>query len=349
MGVLPDLARRHELLLVAGGDAYDALSPMYPVVSVPTLRYEYGEDGRRCVFRTFNRNYAYVKDVLFGGPSFRAVKDEVAKFRPDVAICDAEPWTHRVATKLRVPRISFDHYGILAYCKPKILWRDGLRYWRDVIAYRLLLGNPDRVIVSSFYDAPKNNASVRVVGPLLRDEVCRLTAWHGAYLLTYFNQGHKQFTPRVEHELHKTQMPIIIYGTKRTGSDGRLTFREPSNLGFLEDLAHCRAVVATAGNQLVGEALFLNKPMLVIPENTVEQRVNALAVERLGIGMQVAHEGLRAEVVQGFLAREDIFRENTRKLVRDGRAAAVAALEGFAKELLDRRRKLAPARSWTYA
>jgi uncharacterized protein (TIGR00661 family) len=347
LAVLPQLERRHEVLLLAGGMAYDMLSQKREVFRIPTLSYRYNEAGRMAVAKTLHHNLGYAADVLFGGDSMRTVVERVRDFAPDVAICDVDPWTHRAADRLGVPRISFDHYGILAYCRPPIPLRDRLRHARDVLAYRLLTGRPQRIVVSSFYDAPAAFSGVRRIGPLLRDEVYQVRPRQGDHLVAYFNQP-ALFTARVEESLAALGVPVLVYGTERTGSDGRLSFRAPADRDFLADLASCRAVVGTAGNQLVGEALHFGKPVFVMPEGTVEQRVNAAAVERAGIGMQLPHDRLTPDLLRMFVARETIFLGNMRRRgARDGRVEALAALEGFAAEVArgDRR----PARDWRYA
>jgi uncharacterized protein (TIGR00661 family) len=333
LSLVPELRKRHEVVLVAGGDAYDALAPEHAVVRIPTLRYEYGADGKRSISRTLGENLKHVADVLFSGPEYRQVARVVRDFRPDVALCDAEPWTHAAAARLRVPRISLDHFGVLAYCRPPIPLRDRLRSLRDVLAYRSLMGRPDRIIVSSFYEGGERDPRVRFVGPLLRPEVLARRPTHGDHLLVYLNRGAWQLTPRVEEALRALRLPVILYGTGRRGCDGLLSFRAPSNEGFLDDLAGCRAVFSTAGNQLVGEALWLGKPMLVTPENTVEQRLNAASVERLRIGRQVRHEEVDSAAIASFLSAVDGYRETMRPAVRDGRAEALVAVERFAREL----------------
>jgi uncharacterized protein (TIGR00661 family) len=333
LSVLPHLRERHEVLLLAGGDAYDALAPEHPVVRIPTLRYEYGADGQRSLSRTLGENLKHVADVVFGGPEYREVARSAREFRPDVALCDAEPWSHAVAARLRIPRISFDHFGVLAYSRPPIPWHDRLRSLRDVLAYRSLMGRPDRIIVSSFYDAGGRDARVRFVGPILRAEVLARRPTRGEHLLVYLNRGAWQLTASVERALRALGLPVVVYGTDRRGDDGQLTFRAPSNGPFLDDLAGCRAVFSTAGNQLVGEALWFGKPMLVMPENTVEQRLNAAAVEALGIGRRVRQADVNAEAVASFVRDADRYRETMRGAVRDGRVEALAAIERFAHEL----------------
>src|SRR5262249_43915086 len=81
-------------------------------------------------------------------------------------------------------------------------------------------------------------------------------------------------------------------------------------------------------------AIHFGKPLLVMPEHTVEQRVNALAVERMRIGMRVAHADVRPAVFRELLAREAEFRGNMEGRAKDARIEAVGAIETFAKELV---------------
>jgi uncharacterized protein (TIGR00661 family) len=348
LSVLPELRRRHDVVILAGGDAYDAIAPEHPALRVPTLRYEYGVDGKRSLSRTLGENLSHVADITLGGSGYSEVVRVIRDVRPEVALCDAEPWSHAAAARLGVPRISFDHFGILAYCRPPIPWTDRLRSFRDVLAYRALMGTPDRIIVSSFYDGGARDSRIRFVGPLLRDEVLRRRPTRGPHLLVYFNRGDYQLTPRIESALRSLSLPVIVYGTPYRGTDGNVTFRAPSNGPFLDDLASCRAVFSTAGNQLVGEALWFDKPMLVMPEHTVEQRLNASAVDRLGIGQKVNHTDVTAAIIERFLAEERRFCGAMGRAVRDGRADALVAIEGFARELRAAGRRSAE-RAWRFA
>ncbi len=332
MGVLPELTKRHQVLLLAGGDALEALAPLHPVIPIPTLRYAYA-GSRLSALETLRQNYPVVSDLLSFGEEEQRVTDLLAAFKPHVAICDVDPFTHRAAARLGVPRISFDHFGILAYCRPHVPLRHRPAALRDALVYRLLVGQPERAIVSSFYSAPPARSGVRCVGPLLRDELFAVKAERGDEVLVYLNQGRHQYTPHVEHALRTLDNPVLVYGTGEEGTDGSITYRRTDNRRFIEDMARCRALVCTAGNQIVGEALHLGKPLLVLPEESTEQRVNACAVERLGIGEQVSFGDLKAGVLRRFLSRTERYVERTRWLARDGRRDAVDALERFAAEL----------------
>ena len=73
---------------------------------------------------------------------------------------------------------------------------------------------------------------------------------------------------------------------------------------FLEDLATARAVITTAGYTLMSEALHLGKPLLVLPNSgTFEQTINALFLEREGLGEAVYERAMTVEDIRGFFSR----------------------------------------------
>jgi uncharacterized protein (TIGR00661 family) len=335
LALLPHLAARHQLMILAGGDAFSAIWPDYPVIRIPTLGFAYGRGtGQRSNWQTLQRNLPAVLDLMLHGPVFDMVRGIVRDFAPDVVISDAEGWTHHVASTCGTPRIGIDHIGLLAYCRPFIAWDDRLEAYLDTFCYRLLTGRPDRVIVSSFYPAQPRRPGVCVVGTLPRQAIRDLIPTRGDHLLVYFNRADLQLDATMVQALDAVGCPIHVYGTSRRGRHGRLTFCSLSNLPFLEDLARCRAVISTAGNQLMGEAMFLGKPVLVIPERCVEQRLNAAAVERLQIGMRVSRREFTAERVRAFLDREDFWASQMHRHVRDGLPDALVAIERFLQELV---------------
>jgi uncharacterized protein (TIGR00661 family) len=335
LAVLPELARHHTLLCLAGGDAYTAIWPDFPVVRIPTLRFAYVPGtGRVSNWQTLRRNLPALLDLVCRGPVFETVRQVVREFAPDVIISDAEAWSHQVAADLKIPRISFDHIGLMAYCRPDVEWLDRPVAWFNAFAYRWLMGKPDRVLVSSFYPVRPRRPDVKVVGPLLRQVVREQIPRRGDHLLAYFNQGNDQLRPPILDALAGAGPAVHVYGSDRRGQEGSLTFLPLSNLPFLEDLASCRAVISTAGNQLIGEALYLGKPVCVLPESCAEQRLNAAAVERLGIGMRVSARKFSAGRLREFLAKLDYYVSNLQRNVRDGVQESLEAIEQFLTELV---------------
>ena len=126
-------------------------------------------------------------------------------------------------------------------------------------------------IVSSFY-APRLKPGwehARQVGVLLRPEIREAVPSRGGHLLAYF----RRTAPAGALEaLARCGLPVRVYGLDGAATTRNLQFRPISEAGFLEDLAGCEAVVSTAGNQLVGEAFHLGKPVLAIPSTEIASR-----------------------------------------------------------------------------
>ena len=331
--VLPRLAQLYEILVLAGDDAYDQLRGTYPVRRIPVLRYHHDRRGRRSALLTAKRNIPAMLDLLMGGAIFQMVRDEIRRFAPDVVLSDSEPWTHHAARDLGIPRISFDHYGIMVHCRPEMSRRERFVGWMESLLYRRLVCNPERIIVSAFYDAPPQRAGVHVVGPILREPVRQRQPSTGEYLLAYFSNASVNYTPRIEQALKSLPCPVKIYGTGRCDVDGNIEFCPAGDLPFVRDLAECRAVFSTAGNQLISEAIHFGKPVLVMPEDSLEQQLNARIVHAWRIGMRTTKVEVSAELLLRFMGRADEFAGNVAARRRDGLAEALQAIEQAMKEL----------------
>lgn len=332
LGVLPLLSRRNEVLVLAGGDAREVLDRQVAVEEIPHLSYVY-RGMRLSAARTLAANARAVLDLASNGPALRRLEARLAQFAPDVVVSDSDPFTLRAAGRLGIPRISFDHVGVIAHCRPAAPPGDALQLWRDARAYRLLVGPAERVVVSSFYDAPPRRRGVHRVPPVLRPSVLAARPSDGEHLLVYFNEGAALFGPHVEAAVRGAGLPARVYGSGRVGRDGPVTYRPFDPEAFVHDLASCRALLCTAGHQLASEALHLGKPMLVSPEDCAEQRLNAREVERLGFGRAVRHRDLSAAELRRFLAEQEAHRGRLAAFPRDGNERAVTVLEALAREL----------------
>ena len=332
--MLPELTRRHDVLVLAGDDAYDQLASDWPVVRIPALRYHANRRGRRSAWRTIIHELPGIWDLMLTGPGMQMVISEIERFDPHVIVSDSEAWTHRAGRKLGLGRIGFDHYGVLVFGRVEMPAWDRFVLWWESLLYRFMICGPDRMIAAAFFDAQPRRPAVRIVGPILRAEARAAKPTEGKYLLAYFSNARANFTPQVEQSLRACGLPVKVYGPRHEpGADGNLEFRPISNEGFLADLAGCRAVVATAGNQLISEAIHFGKPLLLMPEDSLEQRLNARIVQRWNVGMQTRPAHLPAELLREFIDRRDELAANVAAHQRDGLAEAVAAIEKAATEL----------------
>jgi uncharacterized protein (TIGR00661 family) len=128
---------------------------------------------------------------------------------------------------------------------------------------------------------------------------------------------------------------VIVYGKDAQPANGNIEFRPFSNTQFVAELADAYAVFSTAGNQLISECMHFGKPMLLMPEDSLEQRLNADMIERMGCGLAAKGHGVTAEQLRQFLADRDKFAANITAST-DGQATAVTAIEKYAEELAGR-------------
>ncbi|MHC4562829.1 MAG: glycosyltransferase family protein [Planctomycetota bacterium] len=331
--ILPHLMQRYDVLVLAGDDAYDQLSADYPVVRIPTLRYHHKPSGRRSNWRTLRYGASAFADMFFGGKGIRFVSEQMRQFRPHVVLSDSEGWTHHAARRLGIPRISFDHYGIMVHCRLPMSRVDRLIVWAESIVYRLLVCRPDRVIAVAFYEGEPKHDNVRLAGPLIRAEAREIQPTDGEHLLAYFSNARVNFTPQIADALSRLDCLVKVYGPDKTGREGNVAYCPVGNTPFLQDLASGRAILATAGNQLISEALHFGKPLLLLPEQSLEQRLSAQIIERWNAGMQARPHEVTAGLLRQFLARREEFAANLIIHRRDGLAEALSAIDEAAAEL----------------
>jgi uncharacterized protein (TIGR00661 family) len=117
----------------------------------------------------------------------------------------------------------------------------------------------------------------------------------------------------------------------REGVEGNLTLRPFSEAGFIADLAGARAVIAGGGYSLMGEAVYLHKPMLAVPvARQFEQVLNARYLQHLGYGEMA--ERVDRDTVVRFLERCPEYEQKVSAYEQDGNEKLLGAVERLALE-----------------
>jgi uncharacterized protein (TIGR00661 family) len=156
-------------------------------------------------------------------------------------------------------------------------------------------------------DLPIRCQPAALVDPILRPGVYEKPARHERFLLAYKGAGGEN--EGLRRELEKfDRIPIRAYGFgPEARSAGHVTYKKINSDEFLDDLAGCTAVVASAGHSLVCECLHFKKPMLLVPvAQQYEQILNASLVEKIGAGCWVRR--LTGDALEDFLPRLDHYR-----------------------------------------
>lgn len=211
------------------------------------------------------------------------------------------------------PDIILNFYDLLGGFY-KLIFQPKARFW--VIGHQYLTSHPD------FHFAPHRNLEkflfkintkmtafgadeklalsflpqenlcnkIQVVPPLLRKEVKSLIPRQGDFYLAYMvNPGYSEevihFAKRYPH------LQIKAYWDKKDAAEieyplPNLSLHRVNDRTFLEDMAACKGLVCTAGFESVCEAMYLGKPVMMIPvAGQYEQACNALDAEASGAGM----------------------------------------------------------------
>lgn len=309
--ILSYLKEEHDIKVITGGDSIPLLDS-YDLTTIPILSFHI-QNGKLDRLKTLKINAPIIREVVQWGNALDHISDTLVDFQPDLIISDSEPLTLKAARNMRIPTMMVDNFTIMANCKLKLPLADSLEKAFNVQVYRQLMGKTDFAIGSTFYQSqvskPKNK-NVVTVGSILTDEVRDHSPTNEGHILVYLAKDKKALLEKVLLQLERLDVPIKVYPSDVDETIGNITYCKVSRQGFLKDLASCSVVVSTAGNQLMGECRYYGKPVIVIPEPTVEQRINALYTERMGIGYSTGIEGFNKYLViqaMGLKPSRDMF------------------------------------------
>lgn len=158
------------------------------------------------------------------------------------------------------------------------------------------IGAKERLALSFRKMEDDNKHRVRVVPPLLRREVASYEASQGDYIHGYMvNAGFAENVLQW-HSQHP-EIPLRFFWDKWEEDpikkiDDTLSFYQLDDVEFLRQMAGCKAYASTAGFESVCEAMYLGKPILMVPAH-IEQDCNAYDAMKNGAGITASHFDLQ--------------------------------------------------------
>ncbi len=324
------VAQGHQVEIMVSGRAKDFLAKRFDGVNQIHGLHMIYEENRVRLGKTLWSN---VLTGATGLPDNIAAYFELIKdFRPEVVISDFESWTYLYAKTHRLPLLSIDNMQIINRCTlPEAVLEGHKTEFQLTKAFiKGKLPFCDEYFITTFFRPPVRKEKTFLFPPILRPEILAAKSVRGDHVLVYQTaEGNESFV----EGLRKLDTEFRIYGIRRTIEEevieGNLRFRPFAEQGFIDDLATSRAAIAGGGFTLMGEAVYLRKPMLAVPlHRQFEQVLNARYLEHEGYGM--ATETLDdPNVVEDFLGRVPACEEKLASYTQDGNRAILGALDGF--------------------
>lgn len=259
----------------------------------------------------------------------------IENFAPEVVVSDFESWTYLFGLMHRLPVISIDNMQIINRCKlPEEIIEGAEPEFQLTKAFiKSKLPFCSHYLVTTFFRPEVRKPRTTLVPPILRPEILTAKRSSGGHLLVYQTSESYSELPQT---LDSLGVECRVYGMRRNITaeqvEGNLRYRPFNEKSFVDDLASARGVIAAGGFTLMGEAVYLGKPMLCVPTGgQFEQLLNARYLQHEGYGM--AAEALdNPRPVQEFFSRLDEFSGNLTRYSQDGNQQIFAELDG----LLDR-------------
>lgn len=246
-----------------------------------------------------NRKILIAKTILYNTgklKTFLGSLSELKKwyraYQPDVIInfYDFLAGFYNIFYRNAIPMVVVGHQYFLEH--PKFEFPKGHRIDKFLLKQntRITCWGAKIKLALSFAPYLQNHKNILIVPPLLRKEVLRLVPEKQDFILCYVNNDgygddiiawHKQ-NPYIKLECFwdRKGAPEVEHYHEN------LIFHQISDTKFLEKMRTCKAFVTTAGFESVCEAMYLGKPVMMIPvEGQFEQSCNALDAQKAGAGI----------------------------------------------------------------
>ncbi len=282
------VAQGHEVEVIASGRAVDFLQKRFAnmeVTRIHGLHIVY-EDNRVRRGKTLWSNV--LKGVAGIPGNIATYFARIEEFAPEAVISDFESWTYFYAKAHGLPIVSIDNMQIIHRCThpPEILEGHRADFEIAKAFVKGKLPGCDHYLITTFFCPEIRKPDTTLHPPILRPEILEARPTDGDHVLVYQTaEDHESLVGA----LAASGLPCRIYGLRRgitePQQEGNLRYLPFSEQGFIHDLASCRGVIASGGFTLMGEAVYLHKPMLAVPlGGQFEQIMNARYLERLGYG-----------------------------------------------------------------
>jgi len=325
--IIKELLKHHEVIIVSSDRAYQYLFDRYKnVYSIDKFDLIY-KKGSVSLLLTLLKNISELSKV---SSSFRKVKSLIKKFKPDIVITDFEPYTSYAAKQMGLPIISIDNQHIITNTNIYVPNDEILSFLVTKLVIKLMVNYADYFLVTTYFYPKVKHKKTFLFPPILRDRILNAKPKSLNHVLVYQTSRDYEHLIPILRQIKSEH--FIIYHYSENFEEGNITYREFTEKEFFKDFANAKALITNGGNTMIGEAIYLHKPVLSVPVNKqFEQIVNAYYLEKLGYGER--HNSITKRTIVKFLSRLDFYKNNLKGYKQDGNKLIMSKLECLIREL----------------
>ena len=219
---------------------------------------------------------------------------QINEIGPDIVINFYDPLIglSQLFMRIKAPIICIAHQYLVLHPEFKMpKYPKGDRFGLRLLTYISQIGSTENLALSfyQFPDFPKRK--VTVVPPLFRSSVLEIQPSKGKFILVYIlNSGYASEVKRWQRENSDVEVHCFWDRSDMENPHSpqrNLYFHHLSETLFIEKMASCKALVTTSGFESVCEAMYLNKPVAMVPvKGHYEQKLNSFDAVKAGAGVR---------------------------------------------------------------
>lgn len=262
-----------------------------PVVEFEAPRFAFDRSNRSVsMLRTLLGNLSPGSLARFRR-SARLIREQIAAQHPDRIVNFYELLSSLTVRLygIRIPMTGIAHQFLLGHRAYPYARNTGVEGFLLRLHARMTACGCAQLLGLSFRPMDDDtHRHIRVVPPLLRRDALSGSVSDEGFVLGYMvNNG---FAAELRqwcagHPQWSVHLFWDRFGAPQTlPAEGGLVFHRLDDAEFLDRMHRCRGYVTTAGFESVCEAMYLGKPMMLIPAH-IEQRINAADAAAAGAGI----------------------------------------------------------------
>lgn len=287
-----------------------------PIHLIESPNFETDENHKKILLgKTLSTNFLKISTFR---KSLRKIDSLVKDLEPDVIInfYDLLGGMYNLAFRPKAQFWVIGHQYMIQHPEFRFARAKGLEKQLFKLNTKLTALGADKIFGLSFTQLENDPTSkFKVIPPLLRRTIFDLEVRRGDFILTYMvNSGYGEEVIRFAKE--NPHIKIEAFWDKKDVEKvyqpaPNLTFHQVNDKLFLQKMASCKGLICTAGFESVCEAMYLGKPVMMIPvAGQYEQACNALDAVAAGAG--ISHHEFDFRFFDNYLSTQELEKNTMR-------------------------------------